>query len=206
MTGNMRRLRKASYTPPDLPCFTRPAVEHLLIAVPLPAHRVRERFPRIGREAETEARDHRGRNGAAADIVLCRGALRRFEHIMEKPRRVPIERPIAAPGGTYPRSASFLLGRGMFARPRQKRHGIREREILDLHDEVDDAAALAAAEAVVDLLIGRNGERWRFLAVERAQAEEVRPALFCQPDVLTHHVHNVVALGRARRETVREMP
>ena len=25
MTGNMRRLRKASYTPPDLPCFTRPA-------------------------------------------------------------------------------------------------------------------------------------------------------------------------------------
>ena len=66
-------------------------LEHLLIAVPLPAHRVRERFPRIGRKAETEARDHRGRNGAAADIVLCRGPLRRFEHIMEKPRRVPVE-------------------------------------------------------------------------------------------------------------------
>ncbi len=114
MTGNMRRLREGVVHAAGLAVLHEAGLEHLLIAVPLPAHRVRERFPRIGRKAETEARDHRRRNGAAADIVLCRGTLRRFEHIMEKPRRVPVELNSRARRDVSSLCASS--GRGMFAR------------------------------------------------------------------------------------------
>ena len=40
----------------------------------------------------------------------------------------------------------------------QQAHRIGKRKIFDLHDEVDDAAALAAAEAVVDLLLRHHME------------------------------------------------
>ena len=113
---------------------------------------------------------------------------------MKKPRRVPVELQKTRPAGRI--LALRFLRQGHIRAPRQKRHGVREREIFDLHAEVDDPAALAAAEAVVDLLVGRDGEGGRFLAVERAEAEEVRPALLRQPDVLAYHVHNVVALGQ----------
>ena len=131
-------------------------LKQLLIAVPLFAHGVCERVPRIGRKAETEARDHRRGNGAAAYVVLRRGALRRFERFMKKPRRVPVELQKTRPAGRF--LALRFLRQGHIRAPRQKRHGVREREIFDLHDKVDDAAALAAAETVVDLLVGRDGE------------------------------------------------
>lgn len=41
----------------------------------------------------------------------------------------------------------------------QQTHSIREREILDLHHEVDDSSALPATKAVVDLLIRARPEK-----------------------------------------------
>jgi hypothetical protein len=40
----------------------------------------------------------------------------------------------------------------------EKPHRVGIAEIFDLHDEVDHTAALVAAEAVVDLLVRRDGE------------------------------------------------
>jgi hypothetical protein len=55
---------------------------------------------------------------------------------------------------------------------------LRERDVLGLHDELEDVAAHAAAEAVVELLDRVDPERRRPLLVERAAAREtVHPRL-----------------------------
>src|SRR5437763_16183494 len=58
---------------------------------------------------------------------------------------------------------------------------LAELEALDLHQELDDVAALATGEAVVELLARRHVERWGALLVERAQALEVAAA--CRPEL-----------------------
>ena len=68
--------------------------------------------------------------------------------------------------------------------------GVRKGKVLDVHDEVDHAAALLAAEAVIDLLVRRDGEGAGFLTVEGAQAKEVA-ALAGQLHIAAHHIHNV---------------
>ena len=55
----------------------------------------------------------------------------------------------------------------------QRPDGVRVAQALNFHFKIDDAAALVAAEAVIDALIGRNGEGGGFLSMEGAQAEEV---------------------------------
>ena len=44
---------------------------------------------------------------------------------------------------------------------------------LNFHNEIDSAAALMAAEAVIDTLIGRNGKGGGFLPVEGAQTKQI---------------------------------
>ena len=77
----------------------------------------------------------------------------------------------------------------------QEAHGVGIVQPLDLHDEVDGAAALMAAEAVVDALVRGHGEGGRLFAVERAQAEEIA-APPGEGDVLSHHVLNGIAGGK----------
>ena len=56
--------------------------------------------------------------------------------------------------------------------------GVGITESFDLHLEIDDTAALMAAEAVIDTLVGSNGERSRLFSVEGAQAEEIGTGTF----------------------------
>lgn len=71
---------------------------------------------------------------------------------------------------TAPKDAPAFVGGGVFAvvrdfQPRalgKKADSVGIVEIFDLHREIDDAAALVAAEAVVDALVRRNREGGRF--------------------------------------------
>ena len=55
---------------------------------------------------------------------------------------------------------------------------------FDIHDEMDDIAALVAAKAVIDLLGRRNAERRRIFSVKRTQAKKIAAAAFVQTDIL----------------------
>ena len=77
----------------------------------------------------------------------------------------------------------------------QKTDSIRKWKIFNVHDEVDDATALFAAEAVIDLLVRRDGEGAGLFTVEGAQAEQVA-ALAGQLYVTAYHVHNITAGGQ----------
>ena len=55
----------------------------------------------------------------------------------------------------------------------QEFHGFGEGEVFNLHNEVEHTAALAATEAVVNLLCGCNGEGGGLFTVEGAQTKQV---------------------------------
>ena len=175
------------------PVAHEPAVKQFLLGVAERLHRAHETVPRVGRKAQAEARHGLRRELPAGEIVPRRLAGRGLELRVEKARRVPVEREQAL--AFFRAGVVRLLGQLHARAVGQKGHRLREREILDLHDEADDAAALAAAEAVVDLLVRRDGKRRRLFAVKRAEPEEVRPAFFRQAHVAAHDVDDVVALG-----------
>ena len=52
-------------------------------------------------------------------------------------------------------------------------HGIGIGHPLNLHLEIDDAAALVTAKAVVNSLFRTHGEGGSFLSMERAQAKQI---------------------------------
>ena len=77
--------------------------------------------------------------------------------------------------------------------------GFGKRGLVHLHHELEDVAALAAAEAMVELLGGVNGEGRRFLLMERAKAAEILAAFF-QANVFADDADDVRLLLDAIRE------
>ena len=75
---------------------------------------------------------------------------------------------------------------------RQKLHGLRKCHLFDVHDKMDDIAALMAAEAIVKLLVRIHGKRGRFFAMEWAAAP-VAPAFLLQRHILRNDLYQVVA-------------
>ncbi len=73
--------------------------------------------------------------------------------------------------------------------------GLDEADVLDLHHEVDHAAALAAAEAVEGAVGRADVERRRLLVVERAQAAHRTRARPAQRDVLADDLLDPVAVA-----------
>ena len=67
---------------------------------------------------------------------------------------------------------------------------LREGEFVDLHHKLEDVAAHAAAEAVVELLDRMDGKRGGLLRVERAQTHEVLACLL-QAHVVAHNADYV---------------
>ena len=74
-----------------------------------------------------------------------------------------------------------------------------KRTLFHFHDEFEDVAADAAAEAVINLFGRVDGERWRFFRVKRAQAGEILAALF-QADVFADDADDVRLLLHAIRK------
>jgi hypothetical protein len=118
-------------------------------------------------------------------------ALALLEQAVIKPRRVPVE--VQQPRPAAGRVPVAVLLRDLHPGALgQKPHRVGEGEVLLLHDEVHHAAALFAAEAVEDLLVGGDGEGGGLLTVKGTQAEEVR-ALPRELDIAAHHIHDVAA-------------
>ena len=163
----------------------------LVLAVALLCHGAQETVPAIGRGAHAEAH-----GDAAADLSLLEiGANRRslgtLQRLVVPARGVAVQLEHTAAELLRP-AVVFLLRHGEIHPPRQKADRVRIGEVFDLHDEVDDAAALFAPEAVIELLVLQHMERGRFFIVKRAAAP-VAPALARERDVSTDHVDNVVA-------------
>ena len=87
----------------------------------------------------------------------------------------------------------LLVLRNFHTHPfRQRTDGIGVAQALDLHLEIDDTAALVAAEAVIDALIGCNRERGRLLSMEWAKSKQIGAGTF-QRHVLPHNIFNGIA-------------
>jgi len=79
---------------------------------------------------------------------------------------------------------------------RQPAKGFGIAEVLVLHQEVDRVAALPASEALVDAPRRRHVKGGRFLVVERAEPDEVRPA-FADVHEIAHHLRDLGGLDDA---------
>ena len=84
--------------------------------------------------------------------------------------------------------------------------GLDEPQLLDLHDEVDDAAALAAAEAVAGVVGRPDVERRGLLVVERAEALHRAGPGGAQGDVLADHLVDPVPVAHLRDVGVPDPP
>ena len=164
-------------------------LQQLRLHVALLRHGQDQRVPGIQRGSQTEVHCRGPANFPPVQIFLHRPPLRLLEHLIVEPGRVPVQvQQTLAPAARLP--VAVLL-RYLHPRPfGQKAHRIREGEILLLHDEVDNAAAPLAAEAVVDLFVRRDGEGAGLLTVEGTQTKEIR-ALSGQLHIAAHHVHDV---------------
>ena len=150
----------------------KPGFQHFLAGVASGAHCIQKRRPLVGRKPEPEARDGRLAQAALYDIRPRLLAARLQQLLVEKPRRVLAERP--QPLLLLILRLILLVLRHLQPRALcQKPHRVRVAQRLDLHDEVDRAAALVAAEAVVNSLVRRDGKRRRLFRMKRAQPKQV---------------------------------
>ena len=106
----------------------------------------------------------------AVQILLHCTALRLLQEMMVKTGRVPVQvqKPLTAAAG-FP--VAFLLGDLHAGALGKEADCVGIGEVLDIHDKVDGAAALFAAEAVVDLLVRRDGKGPGLLTVKGAETE-----------------------------------
>ena len=74
----------------------------------------------------------------------------------------------------------------------QKADGIGIFQTFHFHDEVDHAAALVTAKAVVDTLVGRYGEGGGLFIVEGTKPKEVA-ATASQSHIQAHHILDRIA-------------
>ena len=168
-----------------------PCGQQLLFGVALAGHGGEQSVPPVGGRAHTEADGDALADLPPVQIALHRRALRGAQQVVVPAGGIPVQIQHTA-AQLVGAALIFLLRHRQVGPLGQKPHGLGKGEVFDLHDEIDDAAALFAAEAVVDLLVRRHGEGGRFFIVERTQAEQIA-ALALQGDVAGHHVHDVAA-------------
>ena len=90
-----------------------------------------------------------------------------------------------------------LIGLQRYFRPlRQPADGIQEADVLVVPDEGEHIAALVAAKAVKNLLLGIDVEAGRLLFVKWAEGGEVGPVFF-QRQAGTDHLHDVACRADA---------
>ena len=111
---------------------------------------------------------------------------------------------IVAPLPVRRRRAGARLARNLQPqRTRQLLDCFGELQVLVLHQKADRAAVGAAAEAVVELLAGADGEGWRFLVMERAAGLVLAAGLF-QRHPGVDDIHDINAVEEFIDETLRD--
>ena len=126
-----------------------PRFKKLLVTVAQLVHRISKAVPGVGRCAQAESGRRLRRYLPCVHIRLRRSALGGFEAGVEKSRRITVQ--VEHPAPAFALGAVFLLGDGHPDTLCQKFYRFGKAEVFYLHYEIYHAAALAAAEAVVDL-------------------------------------------------------
>ena len=142
------------------PCF-----QQIRLGVTLFRHGSEEHVPGVQRSPHAKPYRRLPGDAAPGQVLPHRLSLRLLEQLVVKAGGVPVQvQQALAPAAGLPVS---LFLRYFHACPfGQKADGVREGEVLLLHDEVHHAAAPFAAEAVIDLLVRGDGEGAGLFTVE----------------------------------------
>ena len=140
--------------------------EQLGFGVALSGHRREQAVPLIGACAEPEVDRRPARDPPLVQVFRAGLAALIVQQLVVEACRVAVE--LQKPRAQAAALALLLLGNGQIRALGEKTHRVGEGQVLLLHDEADDAAALLAAEAVIDLLVRRDGERARLFVVKGA--------------------------------------
>ena len=138
-----------------------------------------------------------GVKAAGGEVFAGDGALGRTK-LLFKPQRcllVDVEElaALTAFAGFF-RAVELALGQRDVALLSDDADGFRESYILNLADEGENVAGNAAAEAVVELADGVDGERGRLFFMERAEAGVVLRASFFEAHVFADDLDDVSLL------------
>ena len=195
-----------------MPALGQPGRHQLLLAEAALARAHDHAVPRARRVAHPELGEHLVREPPRGQVVARGRGLAGFPQVGGVEAARPLEQRVQAlapaPALLGTRVVRLALHPHVEAL-RQQLHRLLEVERLGLLDELEGVAALAAAEAVVELLLGIDGERRRPLVVERtepgpARADPAQVGLL--PDQVDH-VHGVAhAVDRVLREERHQNP
>ena len=155
-------------------------VQQVPLVIALLSQRLDQGIPPVGGKAQAEAGE--GPAGQAAPLQIGQ-SLRSLRGIQ------PL---VKGAGGLFVDGQQLLpalLGPGGIATVRhlqpgpfgQNSHRVPKGEVVQFHHKVDGPAPLAAAEAFIDLLVGRHREGGGLFTVKGAKAPVIS-ALFRQPD------------------------
>jgi hypothetical protein len=191
------------------PARRQPGREHLLVAVARAPRGVEHRVPRARRVADAELAQRALGQPAAEQVLARAGRLARLPQHAHVVGRGPLEQREQARLAVAPLGRPRVLRLGLELDPRPLGERLErglEVEPLGLHHELEDVAALAAAEAVVELLDRVDAERRRPLVVERAQPRVAPLAGLAQLgaradelDEVDRVAHALLRVGRVAR-------
>ena len=139
----------------------------------------------------TEPNGNAAANLTAVEVGLDSGTFRLLQGIIVESGGIAVQiqksisEPVLSVGFT-------ILGHGQIHTLGQKTYCIGIGEILDIHDEIDNATALFAAETVIILLVLQNMEGGRFFIVEWTAAP-IAPTLRLQRHIAAHHIQYVIS-------------
>ena len=177
-----------------------PGSQHLLLAEPPPAQVGDERVPPLRGEADAERRRGRLVEAPRPEELAAGGRVRAGERLDVERRRdlVRLDQARALPLLPARCRAALLVAQRHAGASRELLDRLGEGEMVDLAQEVDDVAALGAAEAVPEALAGGHVERRGALLVEGAQPLEAAAAGPLEGDVLAHHLVDAGPLAHQR--------
>ena len=163
--------------------------DQLVLGIAPGGHGGQQGVPAVRRGPHAEAHGDPPVDLPPVQIVPDGLALRGLEGLIVPPGGVPVQ--LQHPAAELLRAVAGLLRHRDVGPLGQKPHRVGIGQILDVHDEVDDAAALFAAEAVIKLLVRQHMEGGGLFVVEGAAAPEAA-SLGRQGHIGAHHIHDIV--------------
>ena len=80
----------------------------------------------------------------------------------------------------------------------------RESQLIDFHDEINNASAFAASKTIINLFIGRHGKTRRFFVVKGTETEVIGSAPLSERNIFRNDVDNIIPVGEFRQKGFRE--
>ncbi len=157
----------------------------------------------IGGVADAELRDHLLVQSASGEVFTGAGAFGTAQAFLKEGDRTLMDvEQLSAKTGFLGfagrRVARFGKGHAEFLRDQP--NGFGESDVLDFLDEAENVPGNTAAEAVIELARGMDGERWRLFTVKWAEAGIVLCAGLLQLDVVADDADDVRLLFDRVRE------